>query len=159
MTKFSTALSKAISDTGLSLRKVSERIGLAPSFLSKLSTGGAGPSDNALRVLCERLTPSYFPELDHDWSKELLIAHLEDTATASGLDLSHLKISLDADQNRRFVEFSPSLADTLYILGKSAQADPQFASMLERLEDIGLRIQAQHYDEQQATARRRKPQE
>jgi len=153
MTKFSQSLSKAVESTGLSLRKVSERVGIVPSFLSKLSTGAAAPSDNALKTLCERMAPDWIAELDHDWSKELLVAHLEDCAAASGLDLTHLQISLDGSQDHRFTEFPPSLSDTLYTLGQTAKADKEFAKMLETFEGMALRLQARLHDEQQ-TARR-----
>jgi len=156
MTEFSNTLLSAITATQTSQRKISQQAEIDVSILSKVISGQMLPSANVLQKLCTHLNPQHFPHLTKDYSNELLIAYLRDCAKDSGLDTSELDIRIGPhDPTRRFAEFPTPLADTLYALGKGAQADKEFANILDYFEPIALRHLGQLFDKQEKARRYR----
>jgi len=137
VSEFSETLSQALSASSLSLRKLSERVGVNVATLSQVSSGVASPSPKVLKKLCEWFTPEKMGELPRNYAPELLTAHLRDAARASGLDTSRLVISFSSAKSR-FDEFPDELSDTLYTLGRAAKVDWEFNWYLSSSKKLAL---------------------
>lgn len=124
-----------LAEENLSQRQLADRCGINPTTVHAVIHGRPCSQEN-LRLFCTHISANV------RWKYEVLIAHLRDEVTRSGLDPSPIVVRYVDGLASGAVALPEEVSVSIGILAREAQTDPALQKLLDSLASMTVRAKA-----------------